>query len=661
MGFSLLFTTNFLCCILGFSLRFTSSFAQNLPDSLAFANAKKNLDSARFLPAISVIGSRPADFSAGIKVVEIDSKLLKINPSANLSNLLEAYSPAYIRNYGAGMLATISLRGTSSNHTAVLWNGLNINQPTLGQSDFAILPIHQNTNITVRLGAASANYGTAAIGGAVLLSSSLDFVRKKQVLLQQEMGSFGLNKTDLQLHFAGKKMALQTTFYQNSLQNDFEFTNITKFDSPTEKQTNAAIRQFGFTQDLAFKIGKASKLTLRTWYTDSYRQIQAPMASAAANARQEDKNLRLMAEYFLPYKKTKTIVRTAFFNDYLVYTSDNTPPSHATVQTLQAQIENTAQLSKAIALQTGADVQHFAAQVDGYGKAAGENRASFFALFRYNPTYTFQITANLRQAIVEGFSPPLTPSLGLSYQFLKHQNHVLTFKTNAAASYRVPTLNERFWNPGGNPNLKPEQGFSVDLGLQHQFVGEKLDWTNEVSVYNNLIDNWIVWKPNSIFWYPDNLLQVQARGLEVSSKLNYSQNKLNFLCGLQYQYTQSTQIQAASIEEKDKQLAYVPLHTGNIFGLVKYKKISLNLNGTYTGKRFTIADNSDFLQPYFLTNLALGYQTDWRILKAAKQRQEKITLCFWLKINNLTNETYQNMAFRAMPLRNYAVSLQIGF
>ncbi len=639
-----------------------SLVAQNLPDSLLLSSAKDTLSVAKLLPSVAVIGSRPSDFAAGGKVLEIDPKLLKINLSNNLADVLANYAPAYLRNYGTGMLATVSFRGTSPNHTAVLWNGLNINHPSLGQTDFATLPLHSQTSVAFRLGAASANYGTAAVGGAVLLNTPLTFTKQKQVAFGQEIGSFGLNKTNFYALFANSKVALQTSFYQQSLQNDFAFSNRNKFGNPTEKQENAAIRQIGFTQDVGLKIGKASHLIVRAWYTDSYRQLQAPMGVAHHNANQTDQNFRAMAELVLPYRKTKTTIKTAFFHDNLVYANDNMTPSHSLVQTSQAQAEHTIQFRPHIALQLGADYQHFAAFVDGYGKNITENRASFFALFRYNLTYHLQLTANLRQAIVEGFNPPPTPSLGCNYQVLQRGNHLLTLKAHAALSYRVPTLNERFWQPGGNPNLKPEQGTSIETGFRHQWLHEKnqltLLWTNEWTAYNNLINNWIQWKAGNSFWYPDNLLQVRARGIEGTSQLKIKTQTIETLLGVNYQYTQSIQTETQQPEEKDKQLAYVPLHTSNFFGLVTYKKISLNVNGTYIGSRFTLADNLESLPAYWLGNLAVGYQTNWQHLRTSKGNTK---VAIWLKINNLTNAVYENVAFRAMPLRNYAVSLQVFF
>ena len=180
----------FFC--LAFLLQSTVLFAQTDKQKSDSTQKIQNLPTIlpTVLPTISVLGTRNTDFAAGSRVISIDTKLLKANATANLADIISLYTPAYIRNYGSGMLATVAFRGTSSNHSAVLWNGFNISLPTLGMSDFNILPVLPNSNIQIQLGAASSNYGTGAIGGVILLNNNLQFNSLQKSSVQQEIGSF---------------------------------------------------------------------------------------------------------------------------------------------------------------------------------------------------------------------------------------------------------------------------------------------------------------------------------------------------------------------------------------------------------------------------------------------------------------------------------------
>src|SRR5947209_4205122 len=92
------------------------------------------------LRQVTVYGLPEEKFLHGSVIISIDSTLKARESSRHLGELLSLQLPIYFRNYGNGMLSSISMRGTSPQHTAVLWNGININSFSLGQADFSILP-----------------------------------------------------------------------------------------------------------------------------------------------------------------------------------------------------------------------------------------------------------------------------------------------------------------------------------------------------------------------------------------------------------------------------------------------------------------------------------------------------------------------------------------
>src|SRR5690606_22370891 len=86
------------------------------------------------LEAVSIQGIRPERFMSGQKNLNIDSVSFHQNSNQTLGEFLLTQTPIIVKNYGAGQLASVSFRGTSASHTAVLWNGININYPSLGQA-----------------------------------------------------------------------------------------------------------------------------------------------------------------------------------------------------------------------------------------------------------------------------------------------------------------------------------------------------------------------------------------------------------------------------------------------------------------------------------------------------------------------------------------------
>ncbi|MDO9341292.1 MAG: Plug domain-containing protein, partial [Bacteroidales bacterium] len=127
----------------------------------------------------------------GFKFYSIDSARLNDYPLFSLTEVLNETTPLFIKYYGSGGTATSSFRGTSAGHTQVTWNGININDPMLGQSDFSLLPSGMVDNVMISFGGASMDLGNGAIGGIINLENEPYW--KKQTLIDAVpgVGSFG--------------------------------------------------------------------------------------------------------------------------------------------------------------------------------------------------------------------------------------------------------------------------------------------------------------------------------------------------------------------------------------------------------------------------------------------------------------------------------------
>ena len=146
-----------LACLLWLLLLvFPLSYGQNFADTI---------------PELEIWGFPEEKFAVGNQVNRLDSGIRAFFATKRLADVLQQTTPIYIKAYGPGNLASISFRGTGANHTAVLWNGININSPTLGQSDFYLLPNLAFNEVSIQSGNGSALYGTDAIGGTIQLGN----------------------------------------------------------------------------------------------------------------------------------------------------------------------------------------------------------------------------------------------------------------------------------------------------------------------------------------------------------------------------------------------------------------------------------------------------------------------------------------------------------
>ena len=107
--------------------------------SSVFVNAQENDDIRWYLnlPEISIYAERPIK-EIGVQQTKMDSIVLKENIALSVADVLTFNSSIFVKNYGRATLSTVSFRGTSASHTQVSWNGMKINNPMLGMTDFSI-------------------------------------------------------------------------------------------------------------------------------------------------------------------------------------------------------------------------------------------------------------------------------------------------------------------------------------------------------------------------------------------------------------------------------------------------------------------------------------------------------------------------------------------
>ena len=91
------------------------------------------------IEGVMVTGNRPIS-DIGIQRTRFDSLALKENISLSMADVLTFNSSIYVKSYGRATLSTVAFRGTSPSHTQVTWNGMRINNPMLGMTDFSLIP-----------------------------------------------------------------------------------------------------------------------------------------------------------------------------------------------------------------------------------------------------------------------------------------------------------------------------------------------------------------------------------------------------------------------------------------------------------------------------------------------------------------------------------------
>ena len=578
-------------------------------------------------------------FAQGQKTVSFEKKDLEAYAARSLGDLLQEKSPVFVRQYGAGMLASPSFRGTSAGHTAVFWNGLPINSISLGQSDLSILPIQAIDQAEVHFGSSGALFGNEAIGGSVHLGTKAQFGQGFNGRLSQTFGSFGLSNSAFSAGFSGKSFSSQTKIYRQFAVNDFPFQDLSKPGTPEVRAQNAQTEQVGWVQDAAWNLSDKSQLKASFWWNLANRQIQPVMGSATQDS-QQDQSWRAVLDYYRFGKSSVWNVKAGWVSDQLIFNASE----NRTRQFLLA-TDWDVQKSENWTFKIGA--RGTAAQGDLSTYSATDQRLELYQTAKWEVNERLSFSANFRQLAYHSQLEPFLPGVGMDYLILEKGSHQFLLKTSAGKGFKVPTLNDRFWVPGGNPDLLPEKSVNGEIGLHWLKKGD-FSWEQSLTYYRMQVDNWIIWLPQGANWSPQNIREVQNQGMEYQGKVTWKTGFWNWEARGSYTFSQAMDL--TSDAQNPQQLPYTPKHQVNGSMETERNGFSMNLSTFYVGPRSIGTGNARVLGGYQLWNAGLSF---------SKLRWKKLQLPISFQVLNLLDLDYQVLYLRAMPGRSYQVNLTL--
>ena len=578
------------------------------------------------------------------------TQLIRHDEGTTLADVLINESPLYFKTYGNGQLSTVSFRGTSASHTAVMWNGINVNSPTLGQSDFSLWPSFLLEDISLQYGAGSALYGTDAVGGSVLLSqTSPQFSSYKKIEVRQEAGSFGHWLSGVKVAFGSKRLEYKAKVFYRSLENNFKYT------SPKigfeKKQTNAAVTNYGFDQQMNWKISESKRLSVQGQYVYNFREVQPTVTSNDGDEVLKDGNTRVAVSYHQDTKRGFLFATLGYIINDQLYDRRSTTRSDQ----LNTLFQYDFSIGSATNVKAGANWTKYFVKSNGFDGHLTEDRYDGFLSLRQRVSSAWLFSFNLRQSIYADRYAPLAPSLGSEFALFNSNKSKITLRVQLARAYRIPTFNDRYWNPGGNPDLKSESGYHAEVGGEFIHKNEHNEFRFELTHYRSWIDQWIIWLPNSAtIWSPFNLSKVNTNGIEAGLNHTLSRPNYKIRSGINYALTNSINkkgLNASDVKTIGKQLPYVPVHSGHTFIRYERKSWSSDVQLNYTGKRYTTLDNEDYqaLKAYALVSASISKRFVWSSYEASVR----------LSGNNLFNIYYENVENMAMPGRNYLITLNV--
>ena len=576
-------------------------------------------------------------FAAGQTLQTYDKSTLARYGGRSLGDLLQETSPIFVRQYGAGMLASPSFRGTSPGHTALFWNGVPINSISLGQSDLSILPVQATDRVEIQFGSAGALFGNEAIGGSVHLSSDLQKQEGFGGDFSQTIGSFGHYQTSFAGRYGQPRLRFQSKVYNQDQANTFRYRDISRAGAPWERQAHAAFKQRGVLQDVWWQASSYEQVKASFWWNEAQREIQ-PLIGSNTQDTQADESFRAVIDYQYQRKFSVWKLKGAWVADQLQFNTQEN-------QTRQGLLGLDCELPSAgnLALRAGVRGTWMNANLSTY--TATEQRWEAYQSLGWQEGERISVSLNLRQLAYPKEFVPFLPGLGMDWRLFESDRTSLHFKTAFGLGLKLPTLNDRYWEPGGNPSLRPEKSQNGELGFELKHTGS-FSWSQRLTYYRMQVEDWIIWLPKGNFWTPENIREVQNQGLEYQGESSWTTGHLTWQANLSYTYSSTRDL----TQEGSQQLPYSPKHQVNAGLLVKRNDFAFDLSGFYVSSRSIASGDSRILEGFALGNLGLTYSgTKWKSLQMPLRFQ----------VLNVFNQSYQVLYLRAMPGRSYQLNLTL--
>ena len=548
------------------------------------------------------------------------SKLLKVKDILKRNIGIDIGS-----NGSFGGLTSLFLRGTESNHTIIMIDGVKVYNPISpdGTFDLSHLTTENIERIEVIRGPQSGLYGSDAIGGVINIITKKG-EGKPTLSFTQEYGAH--NTWSETISSSGKLGKFSYSFSYRRLDTD----GISKASERYGNKEKDKYKDNSFSGRFDYQIDKDIGIGLITRYIRANVDIDDWGLRAIDDPDHINKISQFLISTYLNQKVNKFWeynFKISFMRDILHDISGSAGPgwpylSYAKGENKAIELQNNFYINDGDTFILGFQYNNESGNYfydDGWSKTLiekGTNNRSFYFENRLNLGDKFFNTVSFRFDNHSRFGTHTTYKFGISY--LLNENTKL--KGNIGTGFKAPTIYQlyappSFWGPVGNPELKPEKSIGYDFGIEQEFLNDKLHI--EIVGFRNNLKNLIEWLTGKGCV---NIGKAKTSGVETEIKF-FPTSKLSL--SLSHTY----------LNAKDKTTGEIlPRRARNKYNLninYNFGKGNVNLNvGRYEKRYDNIGGQIFKLKDYTKLDMAISYQVNKNIE-------------LFLKGNNLLDTYYE--------------------
>lgn len=405
-------------------------------------------------------------------------------------------------NGGRGKASSLFLRGTESDHTLILIDGVKIGSATQGAAALQNIPVEQIERIEIVRGPRSSLYGSEAIGGVIQI-----FTRRGGGDLTP---SFSITAGSDNTYDASASLSGggSNAWFNISL-SGFDTDGFNACDGApgvggcfTSEPDDDGYRELSGSLRAGYRFADGTEIDGRWLRADGDSEFDGTFQNETETTQQVF-GATLRTSPIDPWSLTLNAGRSQDKSDNF---KDGVFASTFDTERDVLSLQNDIAIAADDLVTVGIDYQKD--KVDSTTSFAETSRRNFGAFAQYQTTvanHDFELS--IRGDDNEQFGGHATGSIAWGYQFETGPRLTASFGT----AYKAPTFNELYFPGFGNPNLDPEESRSFEIG-----VSDRPSWGQwSVSLYQTDIDHLISY--NAAISAPDNIDEARIRGLELTT------------------------------------------------------------------------------------------------------------------------------------------------
>jgi outer membrane receptor protein involved in Fe transport len=583
--------------------------------------------------------------------------------SYSVADAIRYFSGIQIKDFGGvGGLKTVDIRSMGTHHLGVFYDGIPLGNAQNGQIDLGKFSLDNIEEISLYHGQKSEilqpakDFGSA--GNIYLKTRRPKFEGDKKFNIKAifRTGSFGLaNPSFLWEQRISRRNAIHrvsTTINAEYIYSTgkYKFRYKKVLPDGTVAWDTTAVRRNGDIQAVRVEgsvYGSAPKLNWNTklYFYNSERGIPGAIVNNVwkHSQRQWDRNFFTQSSLSAKVNRWyELLAHLKYANDYLRYLNPDFALMQyqtCTQQELYSSFVNKFSIIRKWEMALSTDFQWNQLDANLRNFVSPQRFTTLAALATAFEIWRFKSQASVLTTIIlekanginckdiscnPSTKPKFTPAFFLSYKPLKNEN--LMIGAFYKHIFRMPTINDLYYNDIVNILLRPEYSTQFNFGVHYTKTFKKGILETVIlktdAYYIKVTDKIVAIPKGSgqFSWMMMNIGLVKIRGIDAAAQFGWKfPYQIRLQTNINYTFQKAQDFSDPTDNDPragtwGSQIAYVPWHNGAVTLKFSYKTYELNYCFIYVGERYHNSSNirENYEQPWYTHDLSVGKEFRFR-------------------------------------------------